>query len=313
MPPGRGPGPPGGRVRRHHRRAQRRQVAAAAQPAPAAAPEKKHEQASARQQAAPKEEVVVQCEFPRCQHLPEYGFADKGAIAQFCTEHKSDEMVLLVADPNNPKESSLELVRKYHTLEEDLEALHEAPAKCDACKTGIKMISAAIHKEETGIRQLTKSLEELDAKLKDQENKPRLRGKTLFGKGRVFRDQGVIDQLTKDKAAKGAEVVELKGQKNIDELHLVQLKEDLPALAKPAAEYAEIDAMMKKLKATAIDDEASALYLALKAKGRKKKTELFAEGEVIFQRLKDKVEARDEFNVIRQRIRETNNEVEAEE
>mmetsp|Transcript_24342 Transcript_24342/g.42612 ORF Transcript_24342/g.42612 Transcript_24342/m.42612 type:complete len:289 (-) Transcript_24342:78-944(-) len=286
MPPGRGRGPGRGRARRHARRAHRAQQYAAPAPAPAPA-EEKHEEAAV---AAPKEEVVVQCEFPRCENLPEYGFADKGAIAQFCAEHKSDEMVLLVADPNNPKESSLELVRKYHKLETDLEALHEAPEKSDACKAGIKQASADIYKEETGIKQLTKSLEELDAKLEEQEKKTKFTGKTLFGKGRFFQDQGVIDQLTKDKEANEAKVSKLKGQKAIDEVHLVQLRDNLPALAKPAAEYAQIDAMMKKLKATAIDDEASALYLALKAKGGKKKKELFAEGEVIFERLEDKAE-----------------------
>mmetsp|Transcript_13591 Transcript_13591/g.24582 ORF Transcript_13591/g.24582 Transcript_13591/m.24582 type:complete len:288 (+) Transcript_13591:126-989(+) len=285
MPPGRGPGPGRGRARRHARRANRAQQYA--DPAPAPAGEKQKEAAA----AAPKEEVVVvQCEFPRCENLPEYGFADKGAIAEFCADHKSDEMVLLVADPNNPKESSLELVRKYHKLETDLEALHEAPEKSDACKAGIKQASADIYKEETGIKQLTKSLEELGGKLEDQEKKTKFTGKTLFGKGRLFQDQGVIDQLSKDKEANEAKVVKLKGQKEIDELYLVQLRKDLPALAKPAAEYAKIDETMKKLKATAIDDEASALYLALKAKGGKKKKELFAEGEVIFERLEDKAE-----------------------
>lgn len=232
----------------------------------------------------------MQCEFPRCGNLPEYGFADKGAIAQFCAEHKSDEMVLLVADPNNPKESSLKLVREYHTLELDKETLHEASVKSAACKGEIKRVSTNIHEEETGIKQLSKSLEELDAKLKDQEKKPKIfGGKTLFGKGRIAQDQGVIDHLTKDIESKGARVAELKGQKELDEVHLVQLKEDLPALAKPAAEYEEIKEKMKKLKATAIDNEASALYLTLKANGRKRK-ELHAEAEVIFQRLEDKAE-----------------------
>ena len=287
MPPGRGRGPGRGRARRHARRANHAQQYADPAPAPA---EEKHEEAAV---AAPKEEVVVvQCEFPRCEKLPEYGFPDKGAIAEFCVDHKSDEMVLLVADPNNPKESSLKLVRKYHKLETDLENLHEAPEKSEACKAGIKKASSDIHKEETGIKQLTKSLEELGGKLEEQGGKTKFMGKALFGKGRSFQDQGVIDQLTKDKEANEAKVVKLKGQKEIDELYLVKLREDLPALAKPAAEYAKIDETMKKLKATAIDNEASALYLALKSKGGKKKKELFAEGEVIFERLEDKAKVK---------------------
>jgi chaperonin cofactor prefoldin len=197
-------------------------------------------------------------------------------------------MILLVADPDRPKQSSLELVRKYKELEPELDALEDAPQKAEKCKAEIKRLSGNIHREEEGVKKITKAIDELDAKLADQAKKPKLRGKTVFGKGVLQQDQNLIDNLTKDKEEKEAKVVELKGQKEIDEMKLKALKEDLPSLARPAAKHAEIEQKMKELKSKAIDAEASALYLQLKAKGMQK--EMHAEGELIFHRLLAKAE-----------------------
>ena len=273
-----------GRAGRVARRQVRRQVrhnrqvgAYDQQPQQAAKPE----QAPAHVKEEKK--VIVECEFPRCEKLPEYGFKDEG-IAQFCLDHKSDEMVLLVADPDKPKESSLELVKKYLQLEKDLEPLKEAPAKSEACKAEIKRISAKVYNEEIGINQLTKEMKALDVKVEEESNKPKLFGRGVFG-----RDQDDIEKWTKEKEQKGGKIVEIKGEKEMNELKLAQLKEKLPGLMKPADEYTEINNTMKKYKTTAIEAEASALYLALKAAGFKKKKELNVESEIIFQRLKDKV------------------------
>lgn len=103
------------------------------------------------------------------------------------------------------------------------------------------------------------------------------------------RDQDDIDKWTKEKEQKGGKIVEIKGEKEMNEVKLAQLKEKLPGLMKPADEYTEINNTMKKYKTTAIEAEASALYLAFKAAGFKKKKELQVESEIIFQRLKEKV------------------------
>lgn len=278
-----------GRAGRVARRQVRRQVrhnrqvgAYYQQPQQAAA---KPEQSPAPAPVKEEKKVIVECEFPRCEKLPEYGFKD-GRIAQFCIDHKSDEMVLLVADPDKPKESSIDLVKKYLKLEKDLEPLKEAPAKYEACKAEIKRISAKVYNEEIGINQLTKEMKALDVKVEEESSKPKLFGRGIFG-----RDQYDIDKWTKEKEQKGGKIVEIKGEKEMNELKLAQLKEKLPGLMKLADEYTEINNTMKKYKTKAIEDEASALYLALKAAGFKKKKELQVESEIIFQRLKEKVAA----------------------
>lgn len=282
MPPGRGPGrgrgrgPPVARAaRRHHHHQQM-----AAQQQPAAATPK--EEAPPKEEPK-KEEVSYNCEFPRCDKPSEYGFKDEGSYPQFCDEHKSDTMVLLVPDPNSPKEASLERVRQYKKMEPELDALKDAPAKAAKCKAEIQQLTGKIHHEGEEVAALTKKIGELDAGLASQEKKPRLKGKTLFGKGLLAQDQGVIDNLTKEKEGKEKRIVEVKGEKEIDEAHITQLKEDLKPLAKDAADYSAVVKTMKELKATAIEAEASGLYLQLKAKGMKK--EMNAEGDVIFARL----------------------------
>lgn len=66
------------------------------------------------------------CEYPRCEEVPSYGFLDN-AVAQFCEEHKDDDdMIVLVANPDEPKETTIELVRKYKALYPKAEELKEA-------------------------------------------------------------------------------------------------------------------------------------------------------------------------------------------
>ena len=286
---GRGPGPGRGRaraVRAAHAAAAHQQQAQAQQAQQKEGEEDKKEETPKEAEKEPKQQVSSECEFPRCDKPPEFGFSDEGSYPQFCAEHKSNEMVLLVADPDNPSESSLERVRQYKKMEPELDALKEAPEKAAACKAEIKTLTREIHTEDEDIKKITKKIDELNADLSKQEKKPKRTGKTLFGKGKIFQDQGVIDKLTKDKENQEQKVVDIKGQKEINDAKLNQLKEDLQGLAKDADEYASIEETMKDLKATAIESEASALYLQLKAKGME--TEMNAEGEVIFQRLVEK-------------------------
>lgn len=272
---GRGRGPPVARAARRHHAMQQ----AYAEPAPAPA----QKESPPPKEEPKKTEVSYNCEFPRCEHPSEYGFKDEGSYPQFCEEHKSDDMVLLVPDPNNPKKASLERVRQYKKMEPEVDTLKGAPAKAVACQAEIKRLAGAIHQEGEEVQTLTKKIAELDAGLASQEKKPRLKGKTLFGKGLLAQDQGVIDSLTKDKDVKEKRVVEVKGEKEINEVHIKQLKEDLKPLAKDSADYSALVKTMKELKVTAIEAEASGLYLQLKAKGMKK--EMKGEGEVIFARL----------------------------
>eukprot|EP00562_Extubocellulus_spinifer_P028972 CAMPEP_0178657430 /NCGR_PEP_ID=MMETSP0698-20121128/25381_1 /TAXON_ID=265572 /ORGANISM="Extubocellulus spinifer, Strain CCMP396" /LENGTH=319 /DNA_ID=CAMNT_0020299607 /DNA_START=80 /DNA_END=1035 /DNA_ORIENTATION=+ len=280
--PGRGPGPGRAVARHHHRMAAAN--AAAAQPPAQAEPQKKEEEEDAGSKPKEAEKISYSCEFPRCEKPSEYGFKEEGSYPQFCSEHKSDDMILLVPDPDNPKDSSLQKVRQYKKMEPGLKELEDAPAKADACKAEIQKVTTKLHREESDIASLTKALAELNAGLASQEKKP----KRKFGKGHglMFQDQGEIDRLTAEKADKEGRVVKVKTDREINQAKLEQLKTDLKPLAKDAAEYASTKKAMDKLKADAVDDEASGLYLQLKAKGMTK--QMNEEGDVIFARLMEK-------------------------
>lgn len=191
-------------------------------------------------------------------------------------------MVLLVADPDSPKEASIALVREYKELKPKLDALKDAPSQADTCEKGIKNLSAKVNKEEVEIDKLTKAIESLSVNITKEEAKPKPR---LVGRGKLGfkQDKDKIDKWTKEKETDVAKLGKVKGQHELDVAHLAALKEELPGVKKPYREYKEIEAKMTKLKADAIDAEASALYLACRGKGKKK--EMNAEGEVIFNRL----------------------------
>lgn len=273
MPPGRGrgrgrgPGPGPGRGRGRGRGG--------------GAPPPQEEEAAPLAKEEPLKGVV--CGFPRCEALPEYGFPDE-PVAQCCAEHKSEDMVLKVADPENPKEESLALVKQYQDLVPKLEELKDAPAKAHAAEDEIRKLSQKIAKEGSDIADLTKAVEHLIVDIHKEEAKPVRRIK-----GPMAQHPEKIAQWNKEKDSKTAKVGEIKGQKELDEAKLSQLKEDLPAIEKPAKEYRGIHAQMTKLKADAVDAEASAMYLACRAQN--KEEEMNAEGDVIFQRLLEKAEA----------------------
>mmetsp|Transcript_7027 Transcript_7027/g.12607 ORF Transcript_7027/g.12607 Transcript_7027/m.12607 type:complete len:289 (-) Transcript_7027:159-1025(-) len=277
--PGRGPAPVARRVvRKNH-----------AKKAAHAADENQKKAAETKEESPPKKEeetkvVSYECEYPRCEKPPEYGFKDKASYAQFCADHKSDDMVFLIADPEHPQESSLERVKQYKKMEPELIALEGAPGKATACRAEVKKLTGQVYKEDSDIQTITKGIQELDTKLAEQAHKPKVMGgKTLFGKGIFIQDQNIVDGLEKDKTVNEGKMMELKGRKVIHDSRLKTLKEELPGLEKNAADYTSTKETMEKFKTTAIENEASALYLQLKSKGMKK--EMHAEGEVIFLRL----------------------------
>ena len=285
--PGRGPGRGRGRgpapvAVAAHRNQARQQAAAEAAAAPAPAPAEEP-----APEAPPKDDSFgIICSFPRCEARPEYGFPDD-AVAQFCEEHKSGDMIKLVADPENPKESSLEKVREYNELKIKLDDLKDAPSKAHACEKEIKVLSAAVNKEESDIESLTRAIASIEVDLDKEEHKPK--GKLKIGRGKLGIKQSPekIEELNKDKEHKIAKMGKVKGQKELDVAKLNALREQLPAVQKPYAEYKEIAAKMSKLKAAAIDSEPSSVYLVCRANDDKE--QMKAVGDVIFKRLLTKV------------------------
>ena len=87
--PGRGPAP----VRRAVRVNHAKKAARAADENQKKAAETKEESPPKKEEETPKTKVVsYECEYPRCEKPPEYGFKDKASYAQFCVDHKSDDV-----------------------------------------------------------------------------------------------------------------------------------------------------------------------------------------------------------------------------
>lgn len=171
------------------------------------------------------------CEFPRCEGEAEFGFPDEPNVANFCGVHKSGDMILVHAErasflamadvsdaldevakeeDKNPEQTSLELAKQCIMLDPELEALESAQERAVSGREAMEDLVGNIQHETDDIHAISKSIEKLRDRIKKQDWKPNLKGKSLFGKGIFIKDNKVVDGMVAGKVGQEMELREAR-------------------------------------------------------------------------------------------------------